>query len=95
MPRSLLNVALLLPLALVGCANPKYGVFATSTNLGIDADATAGKVVIGYDRTEGFVGPGYPKTGTAPQFSALSSPTRTSSIPRSGSSTPPALPPTS
>ncbi len=66
MPRSLLNVALLLPLALVGCANPKYGVFATSTNLGIDADATAGKVVIGYDRTEGFVGPGYPKTGTAP-----------------------------
>ncbi len=66
MPRLLLSVALLLPLALAGCANPKYGVFATSTNLGIDADATAGKVVIGYDRTEGFVGPGYPKTGTAP-----------------------------
>ena len=66
MPRLLLSVALLLPLALAGCANPRYGVFATSTNLGIDADVTAGKVVIGYDRTEGFVGPGYPETGTAP-----------------------------
>ena len=66
MPKLLVRLALLLPLALGGCAQLGYGVFATSTNIGIDADATAGKVVIGYDRTEGFIGPAYPQAGTAP-----------------------------
>lgn len=61
-----LAAALTLPLALAGCGGPNYGVFATSTNLGIDADAKAGKIALGYDRTEGFVGPGYPENGTAP-----------------------------
>ena len=41
MPRLLLSLALLPLLAFAGCAGPRYGVFATSTNLGIDADATA------------------------------------------------------
>ena len=66
MPKLLVRLALLLPLALGGCAQLGYGVFATSTNIGIDADATAGKVVLGYDRTEGFIGPAYPQAGTAP-----------------------------
>jgi len=65
MRRSLGPAALILLLALGGCA-PDRGVFATSTNIGIDADATAAKVVIGYDRTEGFIGPSYPQAGTAP-----------------------------
>ncbi len=65
--RTLILAAILtLPAVLTGCGGTNYGVFATSTNLGIDADAKTGKIVLGYDRTEGFVGPGYPKSGSAP-----------------------------
>jgi hypothetical protein len=62
----ILATVLTLPAILTGCGGTNYGVFATSTNLGIDADAKTGTVTLGYGRTEGFVGPGYPKNGTAP-----------------------------
>ncbi|HYH18469.1 MAG TPA: hypothetical protein VD995_07600 [Azospirillum sp.] len=49
-----------------GCSSPDRAVFVTSTNIGVNADATSRVVNLGYDRTEGFVGPDYVDTGAAP-----------------------------
>ncbi|HEY0833475.1 MAG TPA: hypothetical protein VGE72_06145 [Azospirillum sp.] len=49
-----------------GCSSPDRAVFVTSTNIGINADVTSRVVNLGYDRTEGFVGPDYVDTGAAP-----------------------------
>src|SRR5712691_6291695 len=49
------------------CASTDHAVFVTATDIGINADAKAGVLNIGYDRTEGFVGPEYVETGATPQ----------------------------
>jgi len=59
-------VALAAALTGAGCSSPDRAVFVTSTNIGINADATSRVVNLGYDRTEGFVGPDYVDTGAAP-----------------------------
>src|SRR5689334_8264542 len=64
MRRPLLVTGVLLVVG--GCASPDRGIFVTSTNIGINADATSRVVNIGYDRTEGFVGPAYVEDGTLP-----------------------------
>lgn len=90
----ILATLLTLPAMLTGCGGTNYGVFATSTTLGIDADAKAGKIALGYDRTEGFIGPSYPENGTAPSVFGFIESDQRCSPPRSSSSTPPAQPPT-
>ncbi|KAA0676413.1 hypothetical protein [Roseomonas genomospecies 6] len=55
-----------LALLLTGCDTTDRAVFVTSTNIGINADATTRVVNIGYDRTEGFIGPDYVDSGAAP-----------------------------
>ena len=49
-----------------GCASTNSALFVTSTEVGIGADAKPAHVNIGYDRTEGFIGPAYPETGGVP-----------------------------
>jgi hypothetical protein len=49
---------------LAGCTD--YATFVTSTDVGINADATTETLNIGYVRTEAFMGPGYPETGSVP-----------------------------
>lgn len=58
--------ALVVALMGAGCSSPDRAVFVTATNIGVNADATARVVNLGYDRTEGFVGPDYVDTGAAP-----------------------------
>jgi hypothetical protein len=43
-----------------------YATFVTSTDIGINADATTETLNIGYVRTEAFMGPGYPEQGSVP-----------------------------
>jgi hypothetical protein len=43
-----------------------YATFVTSTDVGINADATTETLNIGYVRTESFLGPGYPEQGGTP-----------------------------
>ena len=53
-------------LGLSACGGLDQAAFVTSTNVGIDFDATARKVLIGYDRSEGFIGPTFVDDGVAP-----------------------------
>lgn len=55
-----------LALALAGCGSNNQAVFVTSTDIGINADATTRTFNVGYDRVEAFVGPVYPDQGAAP-----------------------------
>lgn len=57
-------LAILLPLALAGCADT--AIFATGTDIGIVASATTQQAQIGYSRVELFQGPNYPDVGDAP-----------------------------
>ena len=50
--------------ALAACTD--YATFVTSTDLGINLDATTEQLNIGYVRAELFHGPGYPSEGAAP-----------------------------
>ncbi|SRR6266542_5024399 len=43
-----------------------YATFVTSTDIGINLDATTEQLNIGYVRAELFHGPGYPSEGAAP-----------------------------
>jgi hypothetical protein len=56
-----------LALALGACSSPDRAIFVTSTNLGINADPTTRVVNIGFDRTEGFIGPNYVEHGHTPE----------------------------
>ncbi len=61
-------------LLLGGCDSTDHVVFVTVTNIGIDADAQSQTANIGYQRTEGMVGPAYVDGGQLPQaVSILSS----------------------
>lgn len=53
-------------LLLAGCDTPDRAIFVTSTAIGINADTTTRVVNLGYDRTEGFIGPDYVAEGAAP-----------------------------
>lgn len=68
------TAALLSLLALAACADPKRAVFVTSTSVGINGDVATQTANIGYDRTEGFIGPNFVETGSAPPvFSYIAS----------------------
>lgn len=58
---------------LSGCADPKYVLFVTTTQIGIDADSKTQSANIGYERYEGFVGPGYESGGVPPVIARLKS----------------------
>lgn len=58
--------ALLCLSVLAACADADHAVFVTSTNIGVNADLTTRTANIGYDRTEGYIGPAYVETGQAP-----------------------------
>lgn len=53
-------------LLLAGCDTPDRAIFVTSTAIGVNADTTTRVVNLGYDRTEGFIGPDYVNDGAAP-----------------------------
>src|SRR5258708_33308909 len=57
--------------ALCGCDSTDRVLFLTSTNMGINADVTSRTANIGYDRTEGVVGPAFVDTGDVPQVVAF------------------------
>ena len=73
---------------LFGCGgNSDRVLFLTTTQIGIDADSKAQSATIGYERYEGYVGPGYEDGGVPPVIARLESTCR-SSIQRSAKSTP-------
>lgn len=49
-----------------GCDSTDHVIFVTATNIGINADAKTQTANIGYDRTEGVIGPTYVDGGTLP-----------------------------
>jgi hypothetical protein len=59
------TLATLLAVATVAACTD-YATFVTSTDLGINLDATTEQLNIGYVRAELFHGPGYPSEGAAP-----------------------------
>ncbi|MBI3447039.1 MAG: hypothetical protein HY055_17145 [Magnetospirillum sp.] len=63
--------AVALALGLCACSSPDHVLFVTSTNRGINVDTSTQTASIGYDRTEGFIGPAYPETGAIPEVTAL------------------------
>lgn len=74
MNRIQIPAALLCLSALAACASPDRAVFVTSTSVGINGDVATQTANIGYDRTEGFIGPNFVETGSAPSvFSYIAS----------------------
>ncbi len=64
----------LLALAFSGCSgDPNRVLFLTTTQLGIDADTKSQSASIGFERYEGYVGPGYENGGVPPVIARLES----------------------
>lgn len=58
---------------LAGCTYKDSTVFITTTTIGIDAEAVPTKVTVGYDRTEGSLGPTYQDGQTLPLVGSIDS----------------------
>ncbi len=59
---------------LAGCGgDPNRVLFLTRTQIGIDADSKSQSANIGYERYEGYVGPGYENGGVPPVIARLES----------------------
>ena len=56
-----------------GCADKNTALFVTNTSLGIDFDSEPPMGSIGYDRTEGYIGPRYDNGVVPPVVAALES----------------------
>ena len=48
-------------------------LFLTTTQIGIDADSKSQSTTIGYERYEGYIGPGYKNGGVPPVIARLES----------------------
>ena len=61
-------------LSLFGCGgDPDRVLFLTTTQIGIDADSKSQSTTIGYERYEGYIGPGYKNGGVPPVIARLES----------------------
>ena len=58
---------------LIGCADTNTALFFTNTSLGIDFDSKPPAGSIGYNRTEGYIGPRYAEGVVPPVIAALES----------------------
>ena len=70
----LLSVLAVSVALLTGCGgDPNRVSFLTATQIGIDADSKSQSAQIGYERYEGYVGPGYENGGVPPVIARLES----------------------
>ena len=54
-----------------GCETTTHAIFVTSTSLGFNYDSAPPSASIAYDRTEGFIGPGYDDGSLPPVLATL------------------------
>ena len=67
-------VLAILSLSLFGCGgDPDRVLFLTTTQIGIDTDSKSQSTAIGYERYEGYIGPGYKNGGVPPVIARLES----------------------
>jgi hypothetical protein len=60
--------------ALGGCTNPDSVLFVTKTSISVlDADTKPPQISIGYDRTEGFIGPRFENGAVPPVYGSIES----------------------
>lgn len=65
---------IVLTVLLINCGgDPNRVLFLTTTQIGIDADSKSQNATIGYERYEGYIGPGYENGGVPPVIARLES----------------------
>ncbi len=64
-------IAVVVAIMVAGCASNDRVVFVTSTNLGLNVDATTNSASIAYDRIEGYFAPTYESGGLPPVVGSI------------------------